>query len=252
MGSIDRCCVMKQLIKIISTWLKPEACIHPTPTKTLFSSTIKLAMAISVPSPRLVLMVLAMAAVSLLPVVYGQIGTACTAANIASFSPCMNFLTNSTTNGTAPTADCCNSLKNLTSTSKDCMCLIVTGNGPFQVPINRTLAISLPRACNTPGVPLQCKATGAPLPAPGPFSLAPSSAPGASAAATPTASTAPEPTSSAESPESITPSATGVYEAPTATTGSRPVLTPSAAMPSYALSPSLLLFASAVLVLKFH
>ncbi|XP_050371929.1 non-specific lipid transfer protein GPI-anchored 20-like isoform X2 [Argentina anserina] len=214
-------------------------------------------MAISVPSARLVLMVMAMAAVSIMPVVYGQIGTPCTAANIASFSPCMNFLTNSTANGTggtAPTADCCNSLKNLTSTSRDCMCLIVTGSVPFQLPINRTLAISLPRACNTPGVPLQCKATGAPLPAPGPNFQAPTSSPGASPSAGPTASTVPEPTSSAEAPESnATPSSTGVSEAPTATTGSRPVLTPSGsgAILSYALSPSLLLFTSAVLVLKF-
>ncbi|KAM5569448.1 non-specific lipid transfer protein GPI-anchored 20 [Rosa sericea] len=210
-------------------------------------------MAISVPSPCLVLMVLAMAAVSVMPVVYGQVGTPCSAAAIASFSPCMNFLTNSTANGTAPTADCCNSLKNLTGTSRDCMCLLVTGSVPVQLPINRTLAISLPRACNTPGVPLQCKATGTPLPAPGPNSQAPTSSPGASPSASPTASTVPEPTSSAESPESDTPpSSTGGSGAPTATTGSRPALTPSAAMPSYSLSPSLLLFASAVLVLKFY
>ncbi|KAK9933260.1 hypothetical protein M0R45_020461 [Rubus argutus] len=210
-------------------------------------------MAISVLSPRLVLVVLAMAVVLVMPVVYGQIGTPCTAATIASFSPCMNFLTNSTANGTAPTADCCNSLKNLTSTSRDCMCLIVTGNVPIQLPINRTLAISLPRACNTPGVPLQCKATGAPLPAPGSSSLAPTSSPGASPSASPTASAVPEPTSSAESPESeTTPSSTGGSAAPTATTGSRPVLTPSAALPSYSFSPSLLLLASAVLALKFH
>ncbi|XP_004298278.1 PREDICTED: non-specific lipid transfer protein GPI-anchored 2 [Fragaria vesca subsp. vesca] len=212
-------------------------------------------MAISVPSPRLVLMALAMAAVLVMPVVYGQIGTPCTAATIASFSPCMNFLTNSTANGTAPTADCCNSLKNLTSTSRDCMCLIVTGNVPFQLPINRTLAISLPRACNTPGVPLQCKATGAPLPVPGPNSQAPTSSPGASPSGSPTASTVPEPSSSAESPESdTTPSSTGGSEAPTSTTGSRPVLTPtpSASIPSYSLSPSLLILASAVLVLKLY
>ncbi|XP_024193000.1 non-specific lipid transfer protein GPI-anchored 20 isoform X2 [Rosa chinensis] len=201
-------------------------------------------MAISVPSPCLVLMVLAMAAVSVMPVVYGQVGTPCSAATIASFSPCMNFLTNSTANGTAPTADCCNSLKNLTGTSRDCMCLIVTGSVPVQLPINRTLAISLPRACNTPGVPLQCK---------GPNSQVPTSSPGASPSASPTASTVPEPTSSAESPESDRPpSSTGGSGAPTATTGSRPALTPSAAKPSYSLSPSLLLFASAVLVLKFY
>jgi hypothetical protein len=71
----------------------------------------------------------------------------------------MGFLTNSSSNGTSPTADCCNSIKTLTSGSKDCFCLVVTGNVPFTLPINRTLAVSLPRACNLPGVPLQCKST---------------------------------------------------------------------------------------------
>ncbi|KAJ6356487.1 hypothetical protein OIU78_004560 [Salix suchowensis] len=92
-------------------------------------------------------------AVMILPV-HGQINTACTTSVLATFTPCMNFLTNSTSaNGTAPTADCCGSLKNLTSNGRDCFCLIVTGNIPFSIPINRTLAISLPRACNMPGVP---------------------------------------------------------------------------------------------------
>lgn len=90
---------------------------------------------------------------------YAQINTPCTPATLSIFTPCMNFLTNSTANGTSPTMDCCNSLKNLTSNSRDCLCLVVTGNVPFQIPINRTLAISLPRACNMPGVPLQCKGT---------------------------------------------------------------------------------------------
>ncbi|CAN1349121.1 Non-specific lipid transfer protein GPI-anchored 21 [Linum perenne] len=69
----------------------------------------------------------------------------------------MSFLTNN--NGSTPTSDCCTSLKNLTSTSTDCLCLAINGSPlPFQIPnINRTLAISLPRACNMPGVPLQCK-----------------------------------------------------------------------------------------------
>lgn len=94
---------------------------------------------------------------SILPV-YGQVTTPCTASMISSISPCMmNLITNSSANGTSPTADCCNALKSLTSTGMDCACLIVTGNVPFQIPINRSLAISLPRACNMPGVPLQCK-----------------------------------------------------------------------------------------------
>lgn len=89
--------------------------------------------------------------------VFGQISTPCTPSMLTTFSPCMNFITNSSTNGTAPSADCCNSLRSVMSNGTDCLCLIATGSVPFQVPINRTLAISLPRACNMPGVPLQCK-----------------------------------------------------------------------------------------------
>lgn len=100
---------------------------------------------------------LAIAIIVLIVPVYGQINTACSPSMLSSFSSCMSFITNSTANGTSPTSDCCNSLKSITSNSTDCLCLIVTGSVPFQIPINRTLAIALPRACNMPGVPLQCK-----------------------------------------------------------------------------------------------
>ncbi|GLT53009.1 hypothetical protein SLA2020_263090 [Shorea laevis] len=66
------------------------------------------------------------------------------------------------------------------STSVDCACLLITANVPVQLPINRTLALSLPRACNMPGVPALCKASGSPLPSPG--SLGPALAPAAIAA----------------------------------------------------------------------
>ncbi|KAK3190085.1 hypothetical protein Dsin_029646 [Dipteronia sinensis] len=204
--------------------------------------------------------VLAIALVAMILPVYGQINTPCTASTLAIFTPCMNFLTNSSVNGTLPSGDCCNSLKNLTSNSKDCLCLIVTGSVPFQIPINRTLAISLPSACNMPGVPLQCKASGTPIPAPGPTSLGPTLSPGASPTSPQASPVVPEPTPSATSPGSdITPgltppspdvdSGTGV---PTTTPGSRPVLTPpSAAMPTSTMSPSLLLFALGFLLLKY-
>ncbi|KAM1742658.1 hypothetical protein ACFX15_012165 [Malus domestica] len=209
-------------------------------------------MEIFVPFPRLV-MAMAMALVLALPA-SAQVGSPCTANTIASFSSCMSFLTNSSANGTLPTAACCNSLKSITSTSRDCWCLLSNGSLPFQLPINRTLAISLPRACNLPVVPLQCPAAGAPIRAPGPRSLSPTLSPGASPSA-PTASSVPAPTSSAESPESdntpdlTPPSTTGGSGAPNATPGSRPVVTPSAATPSY--SPSLLLLASGILAMKF-
>lgn len=91
--------------------------------------------------------------------VKGQINTPCTASMVSSFTPCINFITGSTGNGSSPTAACCSSFKSLMSGSTDCLCLLIGANVPFQLPINRTLAISLPRACNMGGVPIQCKGT---------------------------------------------------------------------------------------------
>lgn len=93
-------------------------------------------------------------------IVNGQITTPCTNTMITSFTPCLNYLTGSTGTGGSPTGDCCGAVRSLMSTSMDCACLIVTGNVPFSLPINRTLAISLPKACRAAGVngvPVQCK-----------------------------------------------------------------------------------------------
>ncbi|KAI3469595.1 hypothetical protein Pfo_026258 [Paulownia fortunei] len=151
---------------------------------------------------RFLILALAISATVLFSHVSGQITTPCTPSMITTFTPCMNFVTNSSSlNGTAPTADCCNSLKSLMSSGKDCLCLIATGSVPFQIPINRTLAISLPRACNMPGVPLQCKELAPPEP------LSPRSAPGADATPTPPAptTTGGAPTSTAQPSKSISP-----------------------------------------------
>lgn len=89
---------------------------------------------------------------------HAQINTPCNPSGLTSlFTPCMGFLTNSSANGTSPTTECCTALKSLTSSGMDCLCLIITASVPFKIPINRTLAVSLPRACNMPGVPVQCK-----------------------------------------------------------------------------------------------
>ncbi|XVF63078.1 hypothetical protein PTKIN_Ptkin09bG0060000 [Pterospermum kingtungense] len=211
-------------------------------------------MEFSKPSSCIVLVLAAL----MLPV-YGQINTPCSPSMLNTFTPCMNFLTNSSANASSPSADCCNSLKTLTSSGMGCVCLIVAGGVPFQIPINRTLAISLPRACNMPSVPVQCKAAaGAPVPAPGPISLAPTLSPGASPTLSPKGSIVPEPTPSAVSPESDTtpaltpPSTTVGSEGPTATTGSRPVLTPSAASPSYSLSPFIVVLALGFAIFKYY
>ncbi|KAL3505948.1 hypothetical protein ACH5RR_031330 [Cinchona calisaya] len=112
---------------------------------------------------------LAVAFFLLLWPVNGQMNsTLCTSSMLRSFSSCTNFLTDGS--GSSPTADCCDALKSLMSSGRDCLCLIITGGVPFRVPINRTLAASLPRACNSEGVPIECQAMGgaAPIPAPGP------------------------------------------------------------------------------------
>ncbi|OIS98590.1 PREDICTED: non-specific lipid-transfer protein-like protein At5g64080 [Nicotiana attenuata] len=106
--------------------------------------------------------------------VSGQISTACSAAMLRSFNPCINFMSNGGSG--SPTSACCQSLKELTSSGKDCLCLIVTGNVPFKVP-NRNWAITLPKACNNGGVPIECKGSATPLPAPGPAALVPSGSP---------------------------------------------------------------------------
>ncbi|KAA8527625.1 hypothetical protein F0562_034980 [Nyssa sinensis] len=207
--------------------------------------------------PRLV-PALAIALMVLIMPACGQISSPCTASMLTSFSPCMNFVTNSTINGTSPTADCCNALKSLASNGKDCMCLIVSGSASFQMPINRTLAISLPRACNMPGVPVQCKAAGAPIPAPGPVALAPTKSTGAAPSPSPKASTVPTTVPPALAPEAdttpdlIPATPTVESEAPTTNSGIRPVLTPSAAKPSHSFSPSLLLAVFGVIVLKYY
>ncbi|XVF28807.1 hypothetical protein REPUB_Repub15cG0063600 [Reevesia pubescens] len=180
------------------------------------------------PSSFLVL-ALVIALTTLILPVYGQINTPCSSTMLSTFTPCMNFLTNSSGNGTSPSEDCCNSLKTLTSGGMDCVCLIVErflgtlgvpknekdgyysphgvytgctpeffliviGNVPFRIPINRTLAISFPQACNMPGVPVQCKATtGVPVPTLGPISLAPILSPGASPTLSPKGFVVPKP-----------------------------------------------------------
>lgn len=86
-----------------------------------------------------------------------QISTPCTNSIVSSFTPCFNFITGSSVNGSSPTQDCCDSLKSIMTNMMDCACLIVTGNVPFSIPFVRTLVISLPlRQCNS-GVPVHCK-----------------------------------------------------------------------------------------------
>ncbi|XP_061354624.1 non-specific lipid transfer protein GPI-anchored 20-like [Gastrolobium bilobum] len=195
--------------------------------------------------------VLAMAMVMAAPA-YAQITTPCNVSMVSSFmTPCMSFLTNSSANGTSPTAECCNSVKSLTSGSMDCLCLIVTGSIPFRIPINRTLAISLPRACKLSGVPVQCKSS--PLPSPGPASFGPSLSPSAPSLSPEASSVLPSPTPSLAPQSDITPPLLTPSVDPSATTGSgRSDLNPSSAMSSHSLLPSVVLVTLGFAVLKHY
>ncbi|KAK7405932.1 hypothetical protein VNO78_07544 [Psophocarpus tetragonolobus] len=193
--------------------------------------------------------VLAMAMVTSHIAVHAQISTSCNASMINSLlNPCVSFLTNSSGNGTSPTTECCNSIKSLTSGGMDCLCLIVTGNIPFRIPINRTLAISLPRACNLPRLPIQCKSSGSPLPAPGPTAFGPSLSPSVPSLSPEASSVLPSPSLAPVSdttPPLLTP--------PSATTGSgRADLTPSSAMSSHCFLPSAAFIGLGFAVLKLY
>ncbi|GMY16703.1 non-specific lipid transfer protein GPI-anchored 16-like isoform X3 [Fagus crenata] len=177
--------------------------------------------------------------------VKGQISTPCTTSMINSFTPCFNFITGSSNNGSSPTSECCSALQSLTSTNMDCACLLVTANVPFQLPINRALALSLPGACNINGVLVQCKSSGTPLPSPGPASFGPTSS---HIAASPFSATASMAVALAPAPQSettlpLTPASPPVEkEAPPTNPGIRPVFTPSASAASYIyVSPASLL-----------
>ncbi|XP_050365915.1 non-specific lipid transfer protein GPI-anchored 16-like [Argentina anserina] len=176
--------------------------------------------------------------ISLLISVNGQISIPCTASMLSTFTPCLNYITGSTSNGSSPTGDCCGALKSLMGTGMDCACLLVTANVPVQLPINRTLALSLPKACKMGGVPLQCKASASPLPAPGPSLLGPTPSPTADSPISPRASKAVS-TATAPQPEAESPS---VESEPPTTAINRPLLTPSAASSLSFVSVQPLLF----------
>ncbi|XP_073029995.1 non-specific lipid transfer protein GPI-anchored 20-like [Primulina eburnea] len=166
--------------------------------------------------------------------VYGQSRAICTGAMIRSFGPCINFLTGGS-NASSPTPDCCSSLKNLVSNGQDCLCLIVTGGVPLQIPVNRTLAISLPRACKMSRVPVECKEK--------PSGSGPDLSP-ASSPPSPRVPIIPQPVIPSLAPESdLVPTLTPP--------GMRPTLVPSTAEMAHNVFSSLTAAALGVYFLKF-
>ncbi|KAL1296300.1 hypothetical protein AAHE18_19G272800 [Arachis hypogaea] len=219
---------------------------------------------------RVVALVLGMLMVTSAPS-YAQISTPCNVSALSTvFTPCAGFLTNSSGNGTSPTAQCCGALKSITSGGMNCLCLLLTAGIPFRIPVNRSLAISLPRACNMPAVPVQCKASGTPLPAPVAFGPSPSSPSGFTPTPSPQASSSSDIPPSPSNPPSLAPESDTTSSSPlqspaspsvdsgttstpaSSTESSRPGLTPSYAIKPFNAPPSLLFIALGVAVLKFY
>ncbi|KAA0057312.1 non-specific lipid transfer protein GPI-anchored 2-like [Cucumis melo var. makuwa] len=189
--------------------------------------------------------------------VEGQTPYPCTTSMMNNFTPCFNAITGSSSNGSSQQESCCTSLRSLSGTSMDCACLLLTANVPVPLPINAALGLILPSSCNISNLPAQCKERIQILILlylTGPISLGPT-------APTPTAATSPElsprvskAVAVAPAPQQLTttnPPAESV--APAATHRRiRPVLTPSASVPTCFHPPSLLLISIAIMVFKSH
>ncbi|KAI3526729.1 hypothetical protein L1887_05991 [Cichorium endivia] len=76
-------------------------------------------------------------------------------------SPCLNFITGNTS---TPSSSCCSQLGNLVQAQPQCLCAVLNGNGiSLGISINRTLALTLPGACNVQTPPIsQCNAANGP------------------------------------------------------------------------------------------
>ncbi|XP_016173594.1 vegetative cell wall protein gp1 [Arachis ipaensis] len=189
---------------------------------------------------RVVALVLGMLMVTSAPS-YAQISTPCNVSALSTvFTPCAGFLTNSSGNGTSPTAQCCGALKSITSGGMNCL--------------------------------FQCKASGTPLPAPGPvaFGPSPSSPSGFTPTPSPQASSSSDIPPSPSNPPSLAPESDTTSSSPlqspaspsvdsgttstpaSSTESSRPGLTPSYAIKPFNAPPSLLFIALGVAVLKFY
>ncbi|KAI3927363.1 hypothetical protein MKX01_027594 [Papaver californicum] len=66
--------------------------------------------------------------------VYGLFNTSCITSMLSGFTPCLNYITQSSGgNGSTPatpSSECCSSLKSIANSGMNCACLIVTGNVP--------------------------------------------------------------------------------------------------------------------------
>lgn len=75
---------------------------------------------------------------------------------ITNLASCLNYVTG---NSSTPSSTCCSQLANVVQSSPQCLCTLLNNNVPsIGIPINQTLALSLPGACNVQTPPItQCK-----------------------------------------------------------------------------------------------
>ncbi|KAJ0808404.1 putative bifunctional inhibitor/plant lipid transfer protein/seed storage helical [Helianthus annuus] len=82
-------------------------------------------------------------------------------------SSCLNFITGNTS---TPSSSCCSQLGNVVQSQPQCLCQVLNGAGiNLGISINRTLALTLPGACNVQTPPVsQCDAANGPPATPTP------------------------------------------------------------------------------------
>ncbi|KAL1367377.1 hypothetical protein AAHE18_02G048100 [Arachis hypogaea] len=81
--------------------------------------------------------------------------SSCTS-TLTSLSPCLNYIMGSSS---TPSSSCCSQLSSVVKSSPQCLCSVLNGGGSnLGIPINQTLALSLPSACKVQTPPVsQCK-----------------------------------------------------------------------------------------------
>ncbi|KAK1428316.1 hypothetical protein QVD17_17148 [Tagetes erecta] len=84
----------------------------------------------------------------------------CTSA-LMGMASCLNFITGNTS---TPSSSCCSQLGNMVQSQPQCLCQVLNGAGvTLGLNINRTLALTLPGACNVQTPPVsQCNAANGP------------------------------------------------------------------------------------------
>ncbi|XP_057964811.1 non-specific lipid transfer protein GPI-anchored 5-like isoform X2 [Malania oleifera] len=80
---------------------------------------------------------------------------------IMGLSPCLNYITG---NSSTPSPSCCSQLTAAIQSQPQCLCSLLNGGGmSLGIPINQTLALALPGACNVQTPPIsQCNAASGP------------------------------------------------------------------------------------------